>query len=542
MFGTGISIRIRLLLVAAATSLLFIAAIYFSLQGTDQVSQQFTTFINVDQKRLGTLQIMQAEGSQAVIAAAKKIMVPGLKPPAKVATKAADEFDRALQRAKELYSGDEQGLSRIEQISNFWSDCRPNALSAIRLVDEGRQDEAELLFTTKVQKKWGNIRKQLQPLIAQEAQRVAETQEVVTGQVRQTFLFGVGMGVIALLGAIVMNLLGSHSIVRSINRVAGALEKIGSEGGDLTRRLPVEGGVELERLASGFNQFVGKTQDLMTEVAESTGQMNGCSSELSYVAQTSRTIADQQEDAMRQVATAMTQMAAAVKSVAESAANAAAEAEHADVQARDGNQVVTETVQAIQTLSVNVEKASDDMLALEQETKQVEVVVSVIKGIAEQTNLLALNAAIEAARAGEMGRGFAVVADEVRTLASRTQKSTQEIIEIIERLQQGANRTAAMMEESRNSAQQTLDQASQAGSALAAITQAVSEIRDMNISIASAAEEQQAVSDEIQRNTVSVSELSQQSKDSTVKTEGAGEELGAIASQITDLVNRFKIA
>jgi methyl-accepting chemotaxis protein len=542
MFGTGISIRIRLLLVAAATSLLFIVAIYFSLHGTDQVSQQFTTFINVDQKRLGTLQIMQAEGSQAVIAAAKKIMVPGLKPPAKVAVKAAEEFDRALQQAKELYSGDEQGLSRIEQISGFWSECRPNTLSAIRLVDEGRQEEAESLFTAKVQKKWGNIRKQLQPLIAQEAQRVAETQEVVTGQVKHTFLFGVGMGVIALLGAIAMNLLGSRSIVRSISRVAGALEKIGSEGGDLTRRLPVEGGVELERLASGFNQFVAKTQDLMTQVAESTGKMNACSSELSRVAQTSRSIADQQDDAMRQVATAMTQMATAVKSVAESAAHAAEEAENADIQARDGNQVVTETVQAIRTLSVNVEKASDDMLALEQETNQVEVVVSVIKGIAEQTNLLALNAAIEAARAGEMGRGFAVVADEVRTLASRTQKSTQEIIDIIERLQQGANRTAKMMEESRSSAQQTLDQASQAGSALGAITQAVAEIRDMNISIASAAEEQQAVSDEIQRNTISVSELSQQSKESTVMTEGAGEELGSIAGRITDLVNRFKIA
>lgn len=542
MFGTGISIRIRLLLVAAATSLLFIVAIYFSLHGTDQVSQQFTTFINVDQKRLGTLQIMQAEGSQAVIAAAKKIMVPGLKPPAKVAAKAADKFDRALQQAKELYAGDDQALSRIEQISTFWSECRPNTLSSIRLVDEGRQEEAESLFITKVQKKWGNIRKQLQPLIAQEAQRVAETQEVVTGQVKQTFLFGVGMGVIALLGAIVMNLLGSRSIVRSINRVAGALEKIGSEGGDLTRRLPVEGGVELERLASGFNQFVAKTQDLMTQVAESTGKMNGCSSELSRVAQTSRSIADQQDDAMRQVATAMTEMATAVKSVAESAANAAEEAENADIQARDGNQVVSETVQAIRTLSINVEKASDDMLALERETNQVEVVVSVIKGIAEQTNLLALNAAIEAARAGEMGRGFAVVADEVRTLASRTQKSTQEIIDIIERLQQGANRTAKMMEESRSSAQQTLDQASQAGSALAAITQAVAEIRDMNISIASAAEEQQAVSDEIHRNTISVSELSQQSKESTVMTEGAGDELGSIASHIADLVSRFKIA
>ena len=541
MLVSGMSIKAKLLLVAATTSLLFIVAIYFSLQGTDTISQQFGSFINVDQKRLATLQTMQAEGSQTIIAAAKKIMVPSLKPPAKVATKAAESFDRALKQAKQLYSGDSQGVNRINQISKFWAECRPGALSVIQLMDSYQQEEAQSLFNSKVQKNWGSIRKQLQPLISYEAKRVAETKASVTKQVKRTFQAAIGMGIVALLVALVMNWLGSRSIVSSINRVAKELEAIGSEGGDLTRRLPVEGGVELERLAAGFNQFVAKTQDLMSEVAQSTEQMNDCSNELSRVAQSSRSVADKQDEAMQQVATAMTQMAAAVKSVAESAANAATLAENADTQAREGNQVVNKTVQSTQALSSDVEKASDDMLALKQETNQVEMVVSVIKDIAEQTNLLALNAAIEAARAGEMGRGFAVVADEVRTLASRTQTSTSEIIKIIERLQDGAQQTTTMMEESRNGVLQTLEQASQAGQALTAITDAVAEIRDMNISIASAAEEQQAVSDEIHRNTVSVSELSQQNKESTVLTEQAGEKLGSIAGQITSLVGRFKI-
>ena len=541
MLVSGMSIKAKLLLVAATTSLLFIVAIYFSLQGTDTISQQFGSFINVDQKRLATLQTMQAEGSQTIIAAAKKIMVPSLKPPAKVATKAAESFDRALKQAKQLYSGDSQGVNRINQISKFWAECRPGALSVIQLMDSYQQEEAQSLFNSKVQKNWGSIRKQLQPLISYEAKRVAETKASVTKQVKRTFQAAIGMGIVALLVALVMNWLGSRSIVSSINRVAKELEAIGSEGGDLTRRLPVEGGVELERLAAGFNQFVAKTQDLMSEVAQSTEQMNDCSNELSRVAQSSRSVADKQDEAMQQVATAMTQMAAAVKSVAESAANAATLAENADTQATEGNQVVNKTVQSTQALSSDVEKASDDMLALKQETNQVEMVVSVIKDIAEQTNLLALNAAIEAARAGEMGRGFAVVADEVRTLASRTQTSTSEIIKIIERLQDGAQQTTTMMEESRNGVLQTLEQASQAGQALTAITDAVAEIRDMNISIASAAEEQQAVSDEIHRNTVSVSELSQQNKESTVLTEQAGEKLGSIAGQITSLVGRFKI-
>ncbi|MET0065016.1 MAG: methyl-accepting chemotaxis protein [Candidatus Thiodiazotropha sp.] len=532
----------RLLLIAAATSLLFMTAILFTLRGTDEVSQQFTDFINQDQKRLGTLQVMQADGSQAIIAAAKKIMVPDLKPPAEVAAKSAKKFDEALKQAETLYSEDPQGQQGIKRISTLWSECRPDTLAVIRLIDEARHDEAQTLFIKKVQKNWGSIRKELQPLIAREAERVAETQASVSQQVTKTFQAGVGLGVIALLSALAMNLLGSRSIVRSINNVAGALEKIGSEGGDLTCRLPAEGGIELERLARGFNQFVEKTQNLMTQVTASTQQMNVCSSELTQVAKTSRATADQQDEAMQQVATAMTQMAVAVKSVAESAAHAASLAETADTQAKDGNLVVSRTIQAIQTLSGDVEKASDDMRALEQETNQVEMVVSVIKGIAEQTNLLALNAAIEAARAGEMGRGFAVVADEVRTLASRTQSSTREIIEIIERLQDGAHRTATMMEESRNSVLQTLDQASQAGNALTTITQAVAEIRDVNVNIASAAEEQQAVSDEIHRNTLSVGELSQLSKESTVLTEGAGQELRNITAQISGLVGRFKVA
>jgi methyl-accepting chemotaxis protein len=227
--------------------------------------------------------------------------------------------------------------------------------------------------------------------------------------------------------------------------------------------------------------------------------------------------------------------------VAQSAASAAAAAEEADTQAKAGRAVVDQTLDAIQRLAGDVEEASNNMAALEKESAQVSVVISVIRDIADQTNLLALNAAIEAARAGEMGRGFAVVADEVRSLASRTQSSTREVNEIIERLQAGTGSTARLMEQSRDSASQTLEQSSEATTSLEAITNSVARIRDMNVDIASAAEEQGAVSDEIQRNTVNVSELSVQSARSASQVSETGHELEAIAGEVTGLVARFNL-
>ncbi|MCG8107783.1 MAG: methyl-accepting chemotaxis protein [Candidatus Thiodiazotropha endolucinida] len=541
MIGAGLSIRAKLMAVTGLTSALFIFALYYTLTGTDQVSQHFTSFIEQDQKRIELLRTMQAEGSQAVIASAKKVMVPSLVPPAKVAAKAGEQFDQALHDVKALYGDDPTGYAKIEEISALWAQCLPNALAVIKYIDEGRSDEAKGLFTAKVQKSWGSIRKRLQPLIIAETERTAITQQAVKTEVAEIFMTGTGLGVIALAIGLLLNFLISRNIICSINRVADGLELIGAGDGDLTQRLPLAGGVELERLASGFNQFASETQSLVRQVADSSQQMNTFSAELAEVAQASKATADQQDEAMRQVATAMTEMTATVKSVAGSAASAATAAENADHQAKHGSQVVDQTLNAIETLSQGVEQASNDMKALEEETAQVGVVVSVIKGIAEQTNLLALNAAIEAARAGEMGRGFAVVADEVRTLASRTQSSTREINDIIERLQEGARSTAGMMEGRRDDAVDTLKQAAQAGTALEEITRVVADIRDMNVEIASAAEEQEAVSLEIERNTASVGALSQQNKSSTSQTEATGLEMQAISKQISQLVGRFKI-
>jgi methyl-accepting chemotaxis protein len=541
MVTSSLSIRAKLLIVTGLASALFLAAIFYALLSGQRLSDRFTGFIDGDQKLLESLRTLQAEGSQTVIAAAKKIMVPTLKPPAKVAGKAVDNFQASWQTASRLYTDDEQGSEAIERIGVLWQELAPLALETIYQVEGGQVDAAKRLFTQRVQKLWGNIRKQLQPLIARESERAKATRAQVIEQADSVVLIGSLLSLVALLGGMGLNLLASTGIASSVRQVAEGLDDIAAGGGDLTRRLPEKGGQELCRLSSGFNRFVEEIQGLMQQVMVSAEQMNGIAGILTRVAEEGRQTAEKEDEEIAHVATAMREMTSTVQSVAESAAKAASAAEEADSQSQAGHRVVGETQGAIRSLSQEVEKASRNMKVLEQDSAQVGVVVSVIREIAEQTNLLALNAAIEAARAGDSGRGFAVVADEVRSLANRTENSTQEITGIIKRLQNGAESTSKLMNQSRDSAVRTLEQSEEAMSALNAITCAVAHIRDVNVEIASAAEEQGAVSEGIEQSTVNVSDLSKVSSQSAGQTADKGLELEVVAKQINALVQRFKV-
>ncbi|WP_442963813.1 methyl-accepting chemotaxis protein [Pseudomonas sp. EpS/L25] len=255
----------------------------------------------------------------------------------------------------------------------------------------------------------------------------------------------------------------------------------------------------------------------------------------------SRTLSHQNAE-IDQAATAVTEMSAAVEEVARNAASTSQAARESSVAAENGNAKVGEALDAMQRLSQQVQSTSVQVEGLAGQAQDISQVLSVIGAIAEQTNLLALNAAIEAARAGEQGRGFAVVADEVRALAHRTQTSTREIEQMIQAIQQGSAQALDSMQLSTSQAQATYAIAQDAGHSLKAILQAVRLIDERNLQIATAAEEQAHVSREVDRNLISIRDLSVQSSDGTRQTVGASQQLAELSGELQTLMRRFKLA
>lgn len=343
--------------------------------------------------------------------------------------------------------------------------------------------------------------------------------------------------------AIVLAVLIGFTIVKQItsplNQAIRIAQAIGNR--DMTGTAIEPRGDEFGTLLKALEQTRANLSEALGEVGGITTQLAAAAEELSVVTNQTSAGVNNQRIETEQVATAMNEMSATVQEVAQNAEEAAAAAQKADTQAKTGNKALQVALADINQLSEDVNHSAEAIQRLNKDSSSIGTVLTVINSIAEQTNLLALNAAIEAARAGEAGRGFAVVADEVRSLAHRTQESIGQIEQLIANLQHGSQNAVEMMDNSRTMAHLTLEHAQQAGDELAAIMRTVSEIQAMNIQIATAAEEQSAVAEEINASVVNVNNIADQSAAAVEETSASSAELARLGQSLHSLVARFKI-
>ncbi|MDO6469346.1 HAMP domain-containing methyl-accepting chemotaxis protein [Neptunomonas phycophila] len=338
--------------------------------------------------------------------------------------------------------------------------------------------------------------------------------------------------------------LTSYAIARSINKPLTAIEKSLNtviNDRDLRIRIETHGNDELTAISSSFNKMLARQSSLIADIRQASTSVTNAANQMSEITNQSNTSINQQQYEVEQVVSAMNQMVLSYREVTSSAGNADRETKSVLDKTLQSNTIVSDAIHSTDLMLNNVEEVSNRIATVEEDSRNIGSVVDVINSIAEQTNLLALNAAIEAARAGDQGRGFAVVADEVRTLAQRTQVSTTEIHDAVQRLQEGTKRAVESMKQNETNASHTKDKALEAGKALKNIADSIQVITEMNANIASASEEQSSVSEDINRSLVSISQVSQASVSNASAILDDTSQLITLSNELNDKISLFKV-
>ncbi|ANH98179.1 chemotaxis protein [Pseudomonas koreensis] len=409
----------------------------------------------------------------------------------------------------------------------------------MELSRQDKLDEMRALINTKIKDGTDKMGEQLNKLIAINAAD-AKTASTQAGEHYNSAITGIiAVSVIAALLTVLLAWLLTRSIVTPLNRAVEAAQTIA--GGNLTKAIEIDGKDEPARLLEALATMQTNLRKTIEQIAGSATQLGAAAEELSAVTEEASRGLQQQNDEIEQAATAVNEMTAAVEEVARNAVSTSEASNQSTQAAREGRDQVVKTVDAIQTMTHDVQNTAQMIEGLAAQGRDIGKVLDVIRAIAEQTNLLALNAAIEAARAGEAGRGFAVVADEVRALAHRTAQSTQEIEKMVAGIQNGTGEAVSSMQQSNQRTQTTLEMARAAGVALEQITQSIHQINERNLVIASASEEQAQVSREVDRNLVNIRDLATQSAAGANQTSAATHELSRLAVDLNAMVARFVI-
>ncbi|MCE4056662.1 methyl-accepting chemotaxis protein [Pseudomonas sp. Au-Pse12] len=406
------------------------------------------------------------------------------------------------------------------------------------LSQDNRSTEMTALLNGKIQDystQTGDQFTELMNLTAEEVSRSAQHADALYTQVKVTVI-GALLAVALLTLCLAWLLI--RSIVVPIRQAVGVAEQVAA--GDLSRPIHSEGRDETARLLKALASMQASLRETLQLISSTSTQLAAAAQQMSQSTHQDSSRLQQQHNEIEQAATAVNEMTAAVEEVARNAVSTSDTTRQSTAQATQGQTRVIETLDSIQAMSSDVGTALQQVQTLAEQSREIGKVLDVIRAIAEQTNLLALNAAIEAARAGEAGRGFAVVADEVRALAHRTQQSTQEIEQMIGRVQGDTDSVVQSMHGNSQRVAQTLSIAEQAGLALGEITRAMEQIHERNLVIASASEEQAQVAREVDRNLLNIRDLSLESADAATRTNATSQELSHLAAGLQNLVVRFR--
>ncbi len=429
----------------------------------------------------------------------------------------------------------EEGLNNLNKISGAYF---KNIENVFQVYTDGLWREDVSLIKNEISPTIRKISQEIDYLIEYQKTQVNAGNDELIAKTKASISYIIIVLVIALVVGVMAAMFTSkqiNTVVRQVNLILTNILK-----GDFTQKIHSERAGDIGKLANTVNQFSDQLQNIIHEIQSSVNELHQTSHNLTSVTQTTTENVQQQNRETEQVATAAEEMSLTSQEVASNTASAASSARTADTDAQTGSEKSNAALNGIKHLVSNLEGSADVIHTLQEDTGNISMVLDVIREISEQTNLLALNAAIEAARAGEQGRGFAVVADEVRTLASRTQESTDQIKDLIDRLQVGADNAVNAMKSSIGEAQKNSAQVEEVASSLNQIKNEIYNINSVLTQVASASEEQSVTSNEIANNIASISTISSRTSQSAESLLESERELSVVTQRLDNIISTFK--